>query len=231
MPGRGRPGRHLHPQPHLHRHHRPAAATDSYPASPGGGALPAETVTARLRDRLRPARRPWAAPGRLRPGHHLRPPSARSPRRTSARPRNNAYVTNTYDPHTGAADRHPGRRTPPSPPPRTTTPPTPTTRPGTSPPQTDTRNGDRQSETQCYDYDTLDQLTQAWTATDNCAATPQQQRRHRRRPHHRAALLDQLDLQRPRRATSQTQHSLTGGTEHHHQLHLQRQRHQPARTR
>jgi RHS repeat-associated protein len=28
------------------------------------------------------------------------------------------------------------------------------------------------SETQCYGYDNLDQLTAAWTATDNCAATP-----------------------------------------------------------
>ncbi|MGW4382509.1 RHS repeat-associated core domain-containing protein [Kitasatospora sp. NPDC004531] len=28
------------------------------------------------------------------------------------------------------------------------------------------------SETQCYSYDQLDRLTQAWTATDSCAATP-----------------------------------------------------------
>jgi RHS repeat-associated protein len=28
------------------------------------------------------------------------------------------------------------------------------------------------SETQCYNYDKLDRLTMAWTATDNCAATP-----------------------------------------------------------
>jgi YD repeat-containing protein len=28
------------------------------------------------------------------------------------------------------------------------------------------------TETQCYQYDGLDQLTQAWTASDNCAATP-----------------------------------------------------------
>ena len=38
---------------------------------------------------------------------------------------------------------------------------------------TDTRNGtSATSETQCFDYDGLAQLTQAWTATDNCAAKP-----------------------------------------------------------
>jgi RHS repeat-associated protein len=35
--------------------------------------------------------------------------------------------------------------------------------------ETDTRNGSTAtSETQCYAYDTLDQLATAWTATDNC---------------------------------------------------------------
>ncbi|MEV6965594.1 RHS repeat-associated core domain-containing protein [Hamadaea sp. NPDC051192] len=34
---------------------------------------------------------------------------------------------------------------------------------------TDTRN-DTTSETQCFDYDLLGRLTEAWTATDNCAA-------------------------------------------------------------
>jgi RHS repeat-associated protein len=39
--------------------------------------------------------------------------------------------------------------------------------------QTSTRLGNpADSETQCYQYDGLDQLTQAWTATNNCATTP-----------------------------------------------------------
>ncbi|MBS2966505.1 hypothetical protein KGA66_25925 [Actinocrinis puniceicyclus] len=37
--------------------------------------------------------------------------------------------------------------------------------------QTETRQG-TQAETQCYQYDPLDRLSQAWTATDQCAATP-----------------------------------------------------------
>ncbi|MGW5611640.1 polymorphic toxin-type HINT domain-containing protein [Streptomyces sp. NPDC003753] len=39
--------------------------------------------------------------------------------------------------------------------------------------QTSARLGSTSStETQCYQYDKLDRLTQAWTATDSCAATP-----------------------------------------------------------
>ncbi|MFG2471176.1 RHS repeat-associated core domain-containing protein [Streptomyces canus] len=39
--------------------------------------------------------------------------------------------------------------------------------------QTETRSGSSTTaETQCYAYDSLDRLTTAWTATDNCAATP-----------------------------------------------------------
>lgn len=39
--------------------------------------------------------------------------------------------------------------------------------------QTSTRLGSPSTaETQCFDYDTLVRLTEAWTATDNCAATP-----------------------------------------------------------
>ena len=37
--------------------------------------------------------------------------------------------------------------------------------------QTENRQG-ATSETQCFQYDSLDRLTQAWTATDDCAATP-----------------------------------------------------------
>ncbi|MET7735850.1 RHS repeat-associated core domain-containing protein [Streptomyces sp. NPDC005402] len=39
--------------------------------------------------------------------------------------------------------------------------------------QSETRSGSSTTaETQCYAYDTLDRLTTAWTATDNCATTP-----------------------------------------------------------
>ncbi|MCG7208169.1 GH-E family nuclease [Streptomyces arenae] len=39
--------------------------------------------------------------------------------------------------------------------------------------QTETRSGSSTTaETQCYAYDPLDRLTSAWTATDNCSATP-----------------------------------------------------------
>jgi RHS repeat-associated protein len=37
---------------------------------------------------------------------------------------------------------------------------------------TDTRNGGASTDTQCFTYDYAQRLTQAWTATDNCQATP-----------------------------------------------------------
>jgi RHS repeat-associated protein len=37
---------------------------------------------------------------------------------------------------------------------------------------TDTRNGGAATDTQCFTYDYAQRLTQAWTATDNCQATP-----------------------------------------------------------
>ncbi|MBC3840729.1 hypothetical protein GXW82_11945 [Streptacidiphilus sp. 4-A2] len=41
--------------------------------------------------------------------------------------------------------------------------------------QTSTRLGSAAtSETQCYQYDQLDHLTQAWTATDSCRRHPDQ---------------------------------------------------------
>ncbi|UWE07846.1 RHS repeat domain-containing protein [Actinacidiphila bryophytorum] len=84
---------------------------------------------------------------------------------------NPAYLTNTYDPHTGAlTDQLLTRSTQPAaiddeaysydP-------------AGNITRQTSTRLGaTAATETQCYRYDQLDRLTQAWTATDSCAATP-----------------------------------------------------------
>ncbi|MFC0038644.1 RHS repeat-associated core domain-containing protein [Actinomadura rayongensis] len=82
----------------------------------------------------------------------------------------NAYVTNTYDPHTGRlADSQTANTNASS---------TPIDHnayaydaAGNPIRQTTTRLG-TQSETQCFGYDTLDRLTQAWTATDNCVKDP-----------------------------------------------------------
>ncbi|WP_263984054.1 RHS repeat-associated core domain-containing protein [Streptomyces sp. HPF1205] len=81
-----------------------------------------------------------------------------------------ADITNTYDPHTGAltdtktADTalsstpidHTSYAYDPA---------------GNPVRQTETREGTT-SETQCFRYDALDRLTQAWTATDTCQADP-----------------------------------------------------------
>jgi len=82
-----------------------------------------------------------------------------------------AYVTNTYDSHTNALTDQLVTRT--------TTPAGIDDEAYTYNPdgqitaQTETRLGpSATSETQCYTYDTQDRLDAAWTATDNCAATP-----------------------------------------------------------
>jgi RHS repeat-associated protein len=77
-----------------------------------------------------------------------------------------AYITNSYDPHTGALTDSQTATTSTVDDTSYTYDPA-----GNITSETDTRNG-AESETQCYSYDTLDQLTQAWTATDNCAAAP-----------------------------------------------------------
>ncbi|QMU70028.1 polymorphic toxin-type HINT domain-containing protein [Streptacidiphilus sp. P02-A3a] len=82
-----------------------------------------------------------------------------------------AYVTNTYDPHTNAlTDQLVTRST------------NPTAvddeaygynADGQITAETDTRLGSAaNSETQCYTYDSQNRLDAAWTATDQCAATP-----------------------------------------------------------
>jgi RHS repeat-associated protein len=87
---------------------------------------------------------------------------------------NHAYVTNTYDPNTGNLTASQVANT------AVSTTPYDTTSyaydaTGDIISTADTRytpSTGTQSETQCYDYNTLDQLTQAWTATDDCAANP-----------------------------------------------------------
>jgi RHS repeat-associated protein len=146
----------------------------SYPASPDGGALPAETVTTgyatgfdlpnTLTTTLEDAYAQdvtytaWSQVGQEKVGTLS----------------NNAYLTNTYDPNSGNLTDTQVANTAVS-----TTPYDDTSYTydpsGNITAETDTRTlpGDTsQSETQCYDYNTLDQLTQAWTATDDCAANP-----------------------------------------------------------
>jgi RHS repeat-associated protein len=82
----------------------------------------------------------------------------------------NAYVTNAYDPHTGALTSTKLANTAVSsiPVDRTTY----TYDPAGNPlRQTETRQG-ATTETQCFRYDALDRLSQAWTATDTCQADP-----------------------------------------------------------
>ncbi|MEU6402196.1 polymorphic toxin-type HINT domain-containing protein [Streptomyces sp. NPDC046985] len=85
---------------------------------------------------------------------------------------NEAWITDAYDPHTSDLTDQLVTRS-------TATPTNVDEQAYTYDPagditkQTATRLGSASStETQCYQYDTLDRLTQAWTATDSCAATP-----------------------------------------------------------
>ncbi|TFV30079.1 hypothetical protein E4K10_47635 [Streptomyces sp. T1317-0309] len=84
---------------------------------------------------------------------------------------NLAYLTNTYNPHTGAlADQLVTRSATPQKVDEQNYTPDPA---GNITKQVTTRMGATATpETQCYQYDELDRLTQAWTATDACTATP-----------------------------------------------------------
>ncbi|GLY86076.1 RHS repeat-associated core domain-containing protein [Actinoallomurus iriomotensis] len=83
---------------------------------------------------------------------------------------NNAQVINTYDPHTGELTDTQLTNTAVSSTPIDKN--TYTYDPvGNPTSQTETRQNGA-TETQCFDYDTLDRLVQAWTATDACAADP-----------------------------------------------------------
>jgi RHS repeat-associated protein len=84
---------------------------------------------------------------------------------------NLAYLTNTYDPHTGAlTDQLVTRSTTSAKVDEQNYTHDPA---GNTTKQVTTRLGATTApETQCYQYDELDRLTQAWTATDDCNATP-----------------------------------------------------------
>jgi RHS repeat-associated protein len=87
---------------------------------------------------------------------------------------NDAFITNAYDPNTGLLTDTQVQNTtaqPSAPYDDTSYAYDPS---GNITSQTDTQDGaaGTQAETQCYDYNTLGQLTQAWTATDHCSADP-----------------------------------------------------------
>ena len=184
--------------------------TDGYPASPGAGTLPAERVG-------------WT----YDPGFDL--PNGLSgsintyvqnvtynaffqvAQEEIGLTTSNAYITNTYDPHTGNLTDSQVKNTAVSATPFDDT--SYTYDPaGNITVQTDNRNGTA-SEIQCFGYDTLDRLTQAWTATDNCAANPS--------TNGGSTVGDQISggaywttwqYDPLGDQTTQTQHSLTGGT-------------------
>ncbi|MEU8975944.1 RHS repeat-associated core domain-containing protein [Streptomyces monashensis] len=128
---------------------------------------------------------------------------------------NEAWLTDTYDPHTSRLTDQLVTRS-------TATPTNVDEQAYTYDPagnitkQTSTRLGSTSStETQCYQYDNLDRLTQAWTATDSCAATPSST--------DSSTVGDALDAKAAYWTTwsldalgnrkSEVQHSTTGGTD------------------
>lgn len=142
---------------------------DTYPASPGGGALPAETVTHGyetgfdLPDGLGST---LAAYGQQVTYTAFSQVAEEVIGTTTS----NASVINSYDENTGALKSTQVENS------AVSSIPYDLTSYGYDPAgnitsETDARNGSA-TETQCFDYDTLDRLTEAWTATDNCNADP-----------------------------------------------------------
>jgi RHS repeat-associated protein len=161
---------------HLYSANTGLLLRDYYPASPGGGALPAETVTHGYEtgfDLPQGLGSTLAAYGqKVTYDAFFQVTQEEIGNVTS-----NAYITSTYDPHTGALTDAQTENTVAS---ATPTPFDDTSytydAAGNITSEADARTngtgGTAISETQCYNYDTLDRLTQAWTATDNCAANP-----------------------------------------------------------
>jgi RHS repeat-associated protein len=142
---------------------------DSYPASPGSGALPAETVTHGYQTGFDlPAGMGSSLAAYVQQITYTAFSQIAQEKIGSTS--NNAYITNTFDPNTAALTDSQVTNTAVSATPFDDTSYT-YNAAGNVTSQTDVRNGS-QSETQCFGYDTLDRLREAWTATDNCAADP-----------------------------------------------------------
>jgi RHS repeat-associated protein len=140
----------------------------SYPASPDGATLPAETLTYGYETGFD---LPDGLSGLAAYTQNITYNDLSQVQREEiGSTTNNAYITNTYDPNTGNLTDSQVENSSVS-----TTPYDDTSYTydpaGNITAETDTRNGS-ETETQCFAYDTLDRLTEAWTATDNCAADP-----------------------------------------------------------
>ncbi len=72
--------------------------------------------------------------------------------------------------------------------------------------QGDSNNG-APTRTECFSYDTLDRLSQAWTATDNCAAAPASATVGGPTPYWSSWTFDQIGLRR-----TQVRHALPGAS-------------------
>jgi RHS repeat-associated protein len=144
---------------------------DGYPASPGG-TLPAETVTHTYETSLDLPVGPgglasYTANADYTPDQHV------AELELGLNQGNHADLTNTYDAHTRSLTDTQVTNTTVSATPLDDT--SYSYDPAGNPTnQTDKRltNGTATAETQCFGYDNLDRLTQAWTATDSCAADP-----------------------------------------------------------
>jgi len=140
---------------------------DTYPASPGTGALPSEDVTHGY-DIVNGLELPDGLAGlNSYQGTATYTALGQVGQEVIGTLTANAFITNTYDPHTGQLTDTNLNNTSISATPIDDT--SYTYDPAGNPlTQTETRQS-AATETQCYTYDTLDRLTQAWTATDNCA--------------------------------------------------------------
>jgi RHS repeat-associated protein len=144
----------------------------AYPASPDGEELPAETTLTGYNTLNQPIGLNSTLAGYVESVTYNASSQVQVQTLGNSDHADEATVTDTYDPNTGNL---------------LTSQVAPVVNPSDNPPfdatsysydasgdmiaETDTRNG-TQTETQCFDYNTLDQLTQAWTATDDCAADP-----------------------------------------------------------
>lgn len=174
--------------------------TETYPASPGAGTLPAETVTYGYKT-AQDLPNNLATAVQYPPGQTTRLAYSQNTSYTDyyqvyqqeiGTVTSNATITSSYDPNTGTLTRsmvQNGGGTTTYDDTRYRYDPA-----GNLTAQTDTRTGG-QAETQCFGYDPLDRLTQAWTATDNCAADRlRRRRRHRGGRDPRLGLLDHVEV-------------------------------------
>jgi RHS repeat-associated protein len=141
-----------------------------YPASPGAGALPAETTVIGY-STANGVTLPTGIAGLNSYGANVTYTALGQPGIQEIGDPFGAYadITNTFDPYTGlltdTSFQSQGSST-------VTDDTSYTYDPAGNPTQqTETRLGTT-TETQCFSYDTLNRLQQAWTATDNCAADP-----------------------------------------------------------